>query len=359
MSQALYEQYKEALRRGHVAALRGRLDAAEKAYRAAAAIAPDRALPFTSLGGVLRRKGSPDEALAAYAAALDRAPEDEAALRGRAELHEEAGRRAEAARDFEQLAGVLERAGRVTDAADAARRALELAESRSRRSEMERLGSLLRDRGEDRDAVDALDRALRILEAVDAPGRRAQAAAAEHAAGSAPTSAAEPGPESGPAESLGPPAGAEANPTRAGAAEPEPEPQPEPEPEPEPEAPPAPPPPDPAVLRAVADALLDSGDEAGAAERLLALAGLHRQAGRHDAAMDACLALLAFRPADHGLQREIATIQLERGWAGSAAEKLRLLVRLADLDADAQARAAAEALAAASGLEPPPPSAAA
>ncbi|HEX5591560.1 MAG TPA: hypothetical protein VFX65_14805 [Candidatus Limnocylindrales bacterium] len=351
MSQALYEQYKEALRRGHVAALRGRLDAAEKAYRAAAAIAPDRALPFTSLGGVLRRKGSPDEALAAYAAALDRAPEDEAALRGRAELHEEAGRRAEAARDFEQLAGVLERAGRVTDAADAARRALELAESRSRRSEMERLGSLLRDRGEDRDAVDALDRALRILEAVDAPRRRAEAAAAAHDAGTAPISTAEPGPEPGTAESVGPASDVEADATRAAA--------PEPEPEPEPEAPPAPPPPDPAVLRAVADALLDSGDEAGAAERLLALAGLHRQAGRHDAAMDACLALLAFRPADHGLQREIATIQLERGWTGTAAEKLRLLVRLADLDADPQARAAAEAVAAARGLEPPPPSAAA
>ena len=55
MSRALYEQYKEALRRGHLAALRGRLDAAEAAYRAAAGIAPDRALPYVSLGGVLRR----------------------------------------------------------------------------------------------------------------------------------------------------------------------------------------------------------------------------------------------------------------------------------------------------------------
>src|SRR3972149_5118565 len=57
MSQALYEEYKEALRRGHVAALRGRLDVAEAAYRAAAAIAPDRALPYGSLGAGLRRAG--------------------------------------------------------------------------------------------------------------------------------------------------------------------------------------------------------------------------------------------------------------------------------------------------------------
>ena len=33
MSEVLYEQYKDALRRGHMAALRGRLDAAAAAYR--------------------------------------------------------------------------------------------------------------------------------------------------------------------------------------------------------------------------------------------------------------------------------------------------------------------------------------
>ena len=315
MSQALYEQYKEALRRGHVAALRGRLDAAEAAYRAAAAIAPDRSLPYASLGGVLRRLERNDEALAAYGVALNSVPEDEAALRGRAELQADLGRRAEAALDFEMLAGVLERAGRLTDAADAARRALELAESRSRRREMERLGAVLRDNGEDRTAVDALDRALRILEAVEAPAQAAETAT----------------PEPPPAD--------------APAAVPEPESAPEPE---------APPPPDPEVLRAVADALLDSGDLAGASERLLALAALHRTAGRHDAAMDACLALLAVTPSDHRLQREIAAIELERGWTSVAMEKLRLLGRLADLDGDAEARAAIAAFAAERGLEPPP-----
>lgn len=319
MSQALYEQYKEALRRGHVAALRGRLDVAEAAYRAAAAIAPDRALPYVSLGGVLRRLERLDEALAAYGVALSLAAEDEGALRGRAELQADQGRRAEAALDFERLAGVLERAGRATDAADAARRALELAESRSRRREMERLGGLLRDSGEDRSAVDALDRALRILEAVDASaGRTAGAPAAEA------TAAAEESAVAGP------------------------------EPRTAPELEPAPSLPDLAVLRAVADALLDSGDLAGASERLLALAALHRAAGRHDAAMDACLTLLEKTPSDHRLQREIAAIQLDRGWNSVAVEKLRLLARLADLDGDVEARAAIAAFAAERGLEPPP-----
>jgi tetratricopeptide (TPR) repeat protein len=333
MSQALYEQYKEALRRGHLAALRGRLDAAEAAYRAAAAIAPDRALPYVSLGGVLRRLERLDEALAAYGVALSLAPDDEAALRGRAELQADQGRRAEAALDFERLAGVLEAAGRQTDAADAARRALELAESRSRRREMERLGGLLRDSGEDRSAVDALDRALRILEAVDASAGRSTRTPAADAAPVGVEESAIPGP--------GPGTGHEPGADLAA----------EPGPGPEPEASSGP---DLAVLRAVGVALLDSGDLAGASERLLALAALHRAAGRHDAAMDACLTLLAMTPSDHRLQREIAAIQLDRGWNSVAVEKLRLLARLADLDGDAEARAAIAAFAAERGLEPPP-----
>jgi tetratricopeptide (TPR) repeat protein len=325
MSQALYEQYKEALRRGHVAALRGRLEAAESAYRAAAAIAPDRPLPYSSLAGVLRRLDRSDEALAAYAMALSLAPDDEPSLRGRAELQADRGRRAEAALDYELLAGVLERADRLTDAADAARRALELAESRTRRREMERLEARLRESGVDQPAVDALDKALRILEAVEASGpHRAEAAAP----------AAEPGPQPEPAVT----------------AEPEPGPELQPEPEPEPQ----PPGPDPAVLRAVADSLLDAGDIAEGGRRLLELAALHRAAGRHDAAMDACFALLAVMPADHRLQRELAAIQLDRGWTSVANDKLRLMARLAELDGDADARSAIVEFAAGRGLEPPP-----
>ncbi len=85
MSDALYERYKDALRRGHVAALRGRPEEALSAYREAVEIAPERALPYTSLGGVLAKSARYDEAVAAYDHALARAPRDEAALRGRAD----------------------------------------------------------------------------------------------------------------------------------------------------------------------------------------------------------------------------------------------------------------------------------
>ena len=57
MTDDLYERYKEALRVGHVAVLRGALEEASEAYRTAASIAPSRALPHTSLGGVLLRLG--------------------------------------------------------------------------------------------------------------------------------------------------------------------------------------------------------------------------------------------------------------------------------------------------------------
>ena len=92
MSEELYERYKDALRRGHVAAVRGRLDVAEAAYREAAA---DRARSAAAPRRPRRRPRPPgrtDEALAAYAAALDRAPTDEAALRGRADVLAAAGR---------------------------------------------------------------------------------------------------------------------------------------------------------------------------------------------------------------------------------------------------------------------------
>ena len=55
------------------------------------------------------------------------------------------------------------------------------------------------------------------------------------------------------------------------------------------------------------------------------------------------LALLTVAPSDHRLQLAIATIQADQGWSEAAAEKLRLLARLADLDDDAVARSAVAA----------------
>jgi tetratricopeptide (TPR) repeat protein len=295
VTESLFERYKDALKRGHLAAQKGRVEEAITAYREAGVMAPDRALPHGAIGHVLRRAKRLDEAHAAYTTGIARSADDEAAWRSRAELQEARGRLTDAADDYASLAGVLERGGKLTEASDAARRALELAESRSRRREVERLGALLREQGDADDTVEAMDEALR-LKAVDAPPDVLAAAA----------KAAEP------------------------------------------------PPPDPAVLRAVADALLDDGDIPGAAERLLTLAALHRQAGRLDAAMDACLTLVAATPADPALQLEIALIQLERGWTQVAGDKLGLLARIAELDGNPVAATAITALAAERGLDPTP-----
>ena len=74
MTDDLYERYKEALRTGHVAVLRGSLEEALAAYRLAAEIAPSRALPHTSLGGVYMRLGHLEDALTEFAAAVATVP---------------------------------------------------------------------------------------------------------------------------------------------------------------------------------------------------------------------------------------------------------------------------------------------
>ena len=89
----LFERYKQALRRGHVAASRGQLDEAVVAYREAIELAPDRVLPYTGLSGVLVRLDRPAEALAVLERATDRAPADESAWRARADLLIAANRR--------------------------------------------------------------------------------------------------------------------------------------------------------------------------------------------------------------------------------------------------------------------------
>jgi tetratricopeptide (TPR) repeat protein len=308
MSQVRYEQYKEALRRGHVAALRGRFDAAVSAYEAAAALAPDRALPYVGLGDVLRRLGHVEAAEGAYSAALARAPHDEGALRGRAELRVANGRRVAAADDFEALGAVLERSDRLTDACDAARRALELAESRERRRSVERLAARLRALDADPAAAEALRLAMRLLEPVsDLPssagqGGGARAAVGDQAvgdrSGDQPTAEAD-RPDGRAEEATDPSTG----------------------------------PSDPGSVLAEAQALLDAGDVPGGRTMLLALATALRRSGRLDAALDACFILMALDPSDTAVQLEVAANQIERGWTTLAADKVRLLHRLAELDA--------------------------
>lgn len=292
MSEVLYEQYKDALRRGHVAALRGRLDAAVVAYQEAARIAPDRALPYVGLGGVLTRLGKSDDALVAYAAALERAPSDEGAMRGRADVLAAMGRRAEAADTLDRVAELLERDGRLADACDVARRSLELAESRGRRRQVESLVARLRDMPGDSSAAEALARALGVLESGPGLGPRATNTAST----TAPTDDAD-APLARPA------------------------------------------PPDPAVLTLAVEEALEAGDLDEARHRALVAAAGHRAVGQFHAAMDACYQALAILPSDPDIHLLLAELYLDRGWRGPAADKLVLLGRLAQLTDDAATRA--------------------
>lgn len=291
MSEALYERYKDALRRGHVAALRGRLDAALVAYGEAAELAPERALPHASLGSVLRRLGRDDEALAAFAIALERAPRDEAALAGRAEILAGRGRRVEAADTLDRLSEALEAAGRLPDAGDATRRALELAESRERRRRLRSLVEQLRAIPAEAEAIAALEQALGVLDPT----------APVSAEGADVVAAEEPQTESAPAEPV---------PTVG----------------------------DGVRLAAEAEALADVGDVAGARSAYLAAVAAYRAAGSLDAALDACYLALALVPDDPDLHLALAEIYIGRGWRMFAADKLALLARLADLASDGATR---------------------
>jgi tetratricopeptide (TPR) repeat protein len=280
VSEALYDKYKDALRRGHMAALRGRLDVAAAAYREASRIAPDRALPYVGLGGVLARLGKADDALTAYGLALDRAPADEGAMHGRADVLAALGRRAEAAETLDRLATILERDGRLADACDVVRQALELAESRGRRRHVESLVARLRTAAPgDAAAADALERALGILES--GPGVAPLASDADL----------------------------------------------------------PPKPPDPSLLTLAVEESLEAGDLDEARRRALVAAIGHREVGQFHAAMDACYQALAIQPSDPDIHLLLAELYLDRGWRGPAAEKLALLGRLSQLTGDDATRA--------------------
>lgn len=315
---SLYEGYKEALRRGHVATLRERHEAAIVAYREASRLAPDRALPYVGLAGALARVGRTDEAFGAYRAALDRAPDDEGALRGYGELLETKGRRAEAATTYDRLAGVLDRAGRLAAACDTARRALELAESRGRRRLVQDLVARLRDNAEDDAAAQALERALSVLE-VDRVSP-AGAAAPEPAANA---------PEAIEAIDDVEPRAAGATPEVSTSGDPTPEAS-------APEVPTAPiaPPPDPVALRLAFEAAIASGNLDDARRQAVATSLAHRTLGQFHAAIDACYEALAIAPADPGIHFALAQAYLERGWRSLAADKLVLIGRLAQLTGD-------------------------
>jgi tetratricopeptide (TPR) repeat protein len=187
MTDDLYERYKEALRIGHVAVLRGALGDAVEAYRAAAVIAPSRALPHTSLAGVLLRLGHLEEALMEYAAAVARSPHDEGALLGQAEALTVAGQRVDAALSLDHVSEIQEASGRLPEAADTLRRALELEDAPERTRRQRGLLREIRLSAGDAAAEQLLARALRLRDepAGNAPEAARSATAAAPIAGPA------------------------------------------------------------------------------------------------------------------------------------------------------------------------------
>jgi tetratricopeptide (TPR) repeat protein len=175
MTDDLYERYKEALRVGHVAVLRGALEEALEAYRTAASIAPSRALPHTSLGGVLLRLGHLEEALVEYAAAVARSPHDEGALLGQAEALTMAGQRVDAAQALDHVSEIQEAAGRLPEAADTLRRALELEDVPERGRHQRGLLREIRLSAGDQAAEQLLARALRLRDEPSAEAGEAPA----------------------------------------------------------------------------------------------------------------------------------------------------------------------------------------
>ena len=91
------EGYREALRRGHVAVLRGRPREAIGHYEEAGRLAGSRPLPYSAMASIFLQLRQPREAIDAFDEALRRAPNDVSALRGKASALEADGRGVEAA----------------------------------------------------------------------------------------------------------------------------------------------------------------------------------------------------------------------------------------------------------------------
>jgi hypothetical protein len=106
------------------------------------------------------------------------------------------------------------------------------------------------------------------------------------------------------------------------------------------------PPPDPRRLAEEVEVLADKGDIDGARDLLLTIAEAHREAGQPDAALDACLQLLAMAPGDARAHLTLAGLQLDQGWNAVATDKIALLLRLTALTGDTQAEADTHLLAA-------------
>jgi tetratricopeptide (TPR) repeat protein len=353
---SLFDQYKAALRRGHVAALAGELDTALEAYREAARLVPERTLPIASQGTVLHRLDRWQEAAEAFDRALQMAPDDEAALRARARARDERGLRSGAAADYERLAFVLDVAGRQSEAAEAARRAARLEPSAARDALADRLQIAAAQQADLAPAPAPRsfgDLQVSELDAeAEGDGDEADEVAADRLAALATESGGEDD------DLTGEPLATQASLALAariaelgtqpkwvdmdnrsvggegeGGAWPAID------------LPSMPdelvegPRPDPETLLAVAADQLEAGDLQSARDLMLTAVMVHREEGRLDAALEICLRLLAAAPGDPKVHLAITNLQLDRGWTAVATEKIELLLRLTSLTGDTQAEA--------------------
>lgn len=96
MSDPVSVRYKDALQRGHVAVVKGMPREAIRHYEEAAALVPERPLPYIRIGRVYLQMEQPRQALAAFESALARTPADPDALGGKAAALAAVGRTDEA-----------------------------------------------------------------------------------------------------------------------------------------------------------------------------------------------------------------------------------------------------------------------
>ena len=294
MSDSLFDRYREVLRAGHVAVLRGRLEDAAASYREAALLAADRAVPRTALGSVQLRLGQPEQALATFDEALALAPADDAALLGRAQALVVLERPDDAATTFDTLADARRAAGKHADAGDALRRALEIQPTAARRQRYQELADELRQAVGAAEAERALARALRYLETEAAQGEPPPAEPAS-------PEPASPEPAVAPTELP--------DPARQGEA-----------------------------LLLASEEAAARGDAPGAVTAAISAAQAFRAANHPVAALDACTRGLGSGPDDVSLHLLIAELALERGAVGPAADTYRNLLRLAEIDGDPATR---------------------
>jgi tetratricopeptide (TPR) repeat protein len=300
MTDELFDRYKDALRAGHVAVLRGRLDEALVAYRTAEAIAPGRALPHTSMGGVLLDLGRVDEALEELRIAVELAPRDEGALLGRAEALARAGRPADAAASLDALAEVQAQSGRMAESMETLQRALVLEERVGRRRRYQKAVRDLRVASGGRLSDGASRLALPLEEEAPAtpPGASAPLEPPPGPAVSTEEAVAEEPVVVGPSE-----------PRLAGDA-----------------------------FVAAAEEALARGDAAGALDAYREAARVFDQGGLPIAALDACREALALAPGDVAVHLRYASIYRSKGWREVAVNRLASILRLVDLEGDTEGR---------------------